>query len=211
MRSKWCGNPALRGARTPSGPSPPGHGLGRTSSAPRLPSCAPTQSQVSGDHLRVTWAGPDRRHRAQRGPRSALGTGGRGPRAAAATALPGLGQLVGEAVSASLLQAGPRAETTTHTRHRRARIHTHTHARTHAPTATKRVCRREARSRGALWPQKGPGAAGSALRGYRLPAPRPRLYLRPPPPRVRLPPPLGWPQAARSIPAAPAPRPAEPG
>lgn len=109
VRSKWCGNPALRGTRTPGGPSPPGHGLGRTSSAPRLPSCAPTQSQVSGDHLRVTWAGPDRRHRAQRGPRSALGTGGRGPRAAAATALPGLGQLVGEAVSASLLQAGPRA------------------------------------------------------------------------------------------------------
>lgn len=35
--------------------------------------------------------------------------------------------------------------------------------------------------------------------------------LRPPPPRVRLPPPPGWPQAARSIPAAPAPRPAEPG
>ncbi|XP_043309206.1 basic proline-rich protein-like [Cervus canadensis] len=128
------------------------------------------------------------RSQTQRGPRGALRTGGRGPRAAAATALPRLGQLVGEAGSASLLQAGPRAWTPTHTRNRRA-----------------------TRSRGALWPQKGPGGRWLGVQRVPSPAPRPRLYLRPPPPRVRLPPPPGWPQAARSIPAAPAPRPAEPG
>ncbi|XP_043783084.1 basic proline-rich protein-like [Cervus elaphus] len=148
------------------------------------------------------------RSQTQRGPRGALRTGGRGPRAAAATALPRLGQLVGEAGSASLLQAGPRAWTPTHTRNRRASIHTHKHTHPQPQSASAAGQRDPGAPFGR---RRDPAAAGSAFRGYRLPAPRPRLYLRPPPPRVRLPPPPGWPQAARSIPAAPAPRPAEPG
>lgn len=53
-----------------------------------------------------------------------------------------------------------------------ARVYTHTqtHAQTHAPTATKRVCCREARSRGALWPRKGPG--GRRLCAQRVPSAR---------------------------------------
>ncbi|CAI9171338.1 unnamed protein product [Rangifer tarandus platyrhynchus] len=96
----------------------------------------------------------------------------------------------------------------THPQPAQARAYTHKH--THPqPQSASAAGQRDPRA--PFGRRRDPAAAGSALRGYRLPAPRPRLYLRPPPPRVRLPPPPGWPQAARSIPAAPAPRPAEPG
>ena len=78
----------------------------------------------------------------------------------------------------------------------RAYTHTHTHARTHPqPQSASAAGKRDPGA--PFGRRRDPAAAGSALRGYRLPAPRPRLYLRPPPPRVRLPPPPGWPQAAR--------------
>ena len=52
--------------------------------------------------------------------------------------------------------------------------HTHTHTRTHAPTATKRVCRLEARSRDALWPQKGPGSRRLGAQSSRFPVVTPK-------------------------------------
>ena len=185
------------------------------SSASRQPAQAPTQTQVTGDHLRVTWAGPGRWHGAQRGPRGALtrlgdgragGPGGCGhfPPGARSTGW------LGRPGAPRLLQVGPRACTPTHTRHRRARTHTHTHTHSHKarlPQDSAIPARRLAAegTRRKLAPRS-EGTVPS-----RHPAPRPSLYLRPPPPRVRLPPPPGWLQAARSIPAAPAPRPAEPG
>lgn len=42
------------------------------SSTPCKPSRAPTQTQVTRGHLRVTWAGPGRKRGTQRGPRGAL-------------------------------------------------------------------------------------------------------------------------------------------
>lgn len=191
VRSKWCG--ARRcGARGPRRPKATLTRLGEAVERPRLPSCAPTQSQVSGDHLRVTWAGPDRRHSAQRAPERA-GDRRAGPRAAAATALPGPGQLVGGRAGSALAPTGWPAGIDTHPHPAQARAYTHTHtqthAQTHAPTATKRVCCREARSRGALG--RGRDLRGRRLCAWRVPSAR------------AAPAPLPAPAASRPAPAAP--------
>lgn len=118
--------------------------------------------------------------------------------------------LVREARSASP-PAGRLASTHSHPHptqaSRRTHTYTYTHTLTHTPPGTHSHKARPPRdsairarrlaaeaTRRPLAPR--PGGAVSR------PAPRPPLYLRPPPLRVQLPPPPGWPRAALSIPAA---------
>lgn len=179
-------------------------------STPCAPSRAPTETQVTRGHLRVTWAGPGRKRGTKRGPRGALtwpGVARKGRRPGRLRQLPSRGSvnwLAAEARRASP-PAGQLASAHAHPQATQAsaRARTHTYTRSHTRTHSHKACLpRDSASRARR-------AAAQATRRLLAPrpvprpAPRPPLYLRPP-----LAPRAGPPRRGRSPRPAPGPPPA---